>query len=256
MTDVLDIESNEKLREIQKILLFRNDISPFLVHLTRDTDKVARLNLESILDSKSLKYGPEPFSDAIYGFDPVNLTPAIKLNFFSAISFTETPLSEIHNLLDIAYRKIQLKPYGLVFFKPKLKAKGVSPVIYVNNMNGDMDDVVRAMCGLVYTQSAAAMRILPLVAVFGKFLRPIRGPYYEENIDFTWEREWRFVSGTNEFRFDHDDVFMGLCPHDEIPYFESRFSWLRFIDPKRNIKWYAEKLVEARKSSQLDYSVV
>jgi hypothetical protein len=255
LANTVDSKSSD-LREIDKILLFRNDISPFLVHLTRNTDNNARSNLESILTSRSLKYGPEPFSDGRYGFDPVNLTPAVKANFFSAVSFTETPLSEIHNLLDIACRQIELQPYGLVFIKANLKAKNVSPVIYVNNINGDKDDVVRALCSLIYSHSKAAMQILPFIAVFGKYFKPVRGPYYEESIDFTWEREWRFVSADHQFRFDQEDVFIGLCPKDEIMHFESKFKWLKFIDPQRNVKWYAEKLVRARKDSHLDYSVV
>jgi len=256
LANTLDIKKNGNLREIDKILMFRNDISPFLVHLTRDTGNIAKSNLESILTLQSLQYGPEPFSDARYGFDPYDLTPGVNLNFFSAVSFTETPLGEIHNLLDIACRQIDLQPYGLVFIKSNLKAKGVSPVIYINNINGDKDDVVRALCSLIYSHPAAAMQILPFIAVFGKYFTPVRGPYYEGSIDFTWEREWRFVSADHQFRFDPRDVFIGLCPHDEISYFESKFEWLKFIDPKRNVKWYAEKLVKARKESNLDYSVV
>jgi hypothetical protein len=256
LTDMFGIQGDSDLREIDKILLFRNDISPFLVHLTRDTDKFAKSNLESILDSQSLIYGPVPFSDARYGLDLSFLTPAVKLNFFSAISFTETPLPEIHNLLDIARRQTDLKPYGLVFIKSKLKSKGVSPVVYINNMNGDKDHVVRALCSLIHSDSQAAMQILPLIAIFGRYLKPVGGTYHEGDVDFTWEREWRFVSGDHKFKFDREDVFVGLCPHDEISFFESKFDWLSFIDPMRNVKWYAEKLVRARKESQLEYSVV
>lgn len=58
------------------------------------------------------------------------------------------------------------------------------------------------------------------------------------------------------FEFEREDVFMGLCPHGEISNFEDEFDWVEFIDPQRNMKWYAEKLVNARKKHSLQYSVV
>lgn len=247
---------SEDLRDIESILLFRNDISPFLVHLTRDTENVSRENLNSILDSMYLKYGVEPFSDASYGFSPYDLTPEIKSKFFSAISFTETPLAEIHNLLNIADRRVDLKPYGLVFIKARLKSKGVSPVIYINNKKGDKNEAIRALCTLIDTHPEEASEILPLVAVFGKYFRPVVGRARGDEIDFTWEREWRYTSKLQKFTFDQSDVFIGLCPNDEIKAFENKFKWLKFVDPMRNMKWYADKLVRARKQYDLQYSVV
>jgi len=45
-------------RDVEKILLFRNDISPFLSHLTKDIGvNTAKQNLESILLTKELNYG-------------------------------------------------------------------------------------------------------------------------------------------------------------------------------------------------------
>lgn len=252
----IKLKQSKELRDIDSILLFRNDISPFLTHLTRETDSKAHDNLESILRSHSLKYGAEPFSDASYGFSAYDLTPEIKLKYFSAISFTETPLGEIHNLIDIAYRQIELEPYGLVFIKNHLKAKGVSPAIYINNKKGDKDKVIRALCSLINSHPEEASEILPLVAVFGRFFRPVVGPSKDKEVDFSWEREWRFVSKEHEFKFENNDVFIGLCPHNEIRHFEETFDWLKFIDPTRNIKWYAEKLVKARKEANLQYSVV
>lgn len=75
-------------------------------------------------------------------------------------------------------------------------------------------------------------------------------------VDFTWEREWRHASSNKIFGFAIEDVFIGLCPHEEIDYFENRLPDLKFFDPRRNIKWYAEKLIKSRHRSGIDYSVV
>lgn len=110
-------------RDIETVLWFRDDISPFLVHLTRRTDKSAQENLVNILETKKLRYGDNDFSDAKFGYERDKTTNEIKTNYFSAASFTETPLNEIHNLFDISGRNIDLEPYGLVFLKDNLKKK-------------------------------------------------------------------------------------------------------------------------------------
>jgi hypothetical protein len=245
------------MRDVAKVLQLRYDISPFLMHLTRDTNgRSARRNLRSILRSMTLKYGTKPISDAKFRFSIYDLDNEKKLAYFSAVSFTETPLGEIHNLLEIGGRRIDLKPYGLVFLKERLKKKGVSPVIYINNMKGDKDKMVEALCSLIETHKRQASRILPLIAVFGKFLSPLGGSAQDREIDFTWEREWRYASRNRCFGFDQRDVFIGLCPDQEIGKFESQFGWVHFIDPRQNMKWYAESLLNAKKRSRLKYAVI
>jgi hypothetical protein len=243
-----------RLRDISKILELRNDLSPFLVHLTRDTEKgSAHDNLTAILKTRTLQYGEEPFSDARFGFSVDKV--ASKRFYFSAISFTETPLSEVHNLLEISGRSKQLQPYGLVFLKDNLKEKGVSPVFYINNLAGDKDGLVEVLCGLIRRHRVEAAQILPYIAVFGRKLNPKGGTPRGGKIDFTWEREWRYTSKDENFRFDKTDVFVGLCPHDEIQTFEKTIRWLKFIDPVRNMKWYAEKLLSRRRRLGRKFSV-
>jgi hypothetical protein len=158
--------------------------------------------------------------------------------------------------LEIWGRKIHLQPYGVVFVKERLKKKGVSPVFYVNNMKGDKDCVMTALCSLARNYPKEATQILPHVAFFGKALQPAGGTKRDGDIDFTWEREWRFASEDRQFQFDENDVFIGLCPHEQIRHFEEQFEWVKFIDPHRNMKWYAEKLIEARQRLDLKFSVV
>jgi hypothetical protein len=248
-------------RDIDSVLHFRDDISPFLVHLTKsDEDGTpASVILESILLSMQLIAGKKGISDARFGYDAKTLLNDSELErkYFAAVSFTETPLNEIHNLLEIASRRVNLEPYGLVFLKDSLSIKGVSPVIYLNNIQRDKDGLVRALCKLIKNNPNEAVQILPYIAIFGKRLAPAGGVSpYDDYLDFTWEREWRFASTTQTFNFEQDDVFIGLCPNDEIDYFEQKFRWLKFVDPRRNMKWYAERLIAARKRAELKHSVV
>jgi hypothetical protein len=201
----------------------------------------------------TLKYGTgHPISDASYGVEYFSLNTKTQLKYFSAVSFTETPLSEIHNLLKIKGRQVDLQPYGLVFLKERLKRKGVSPVFYINNTRGNKDKCIRALCSLMQTHKKEAAEILPFVSFFGKFLKPVYGgTTYRRSKDFMWEREWRYASAELRFKFNEKDVFIGLCPESQIARFESRFAWLKFIDPRRNMKWYAETLIEASKRARL-----
>jgi len=248
------------IREIEKVLWFRNDISPFLVHLTRKTSttNTAKKNLESILTTKELRYADNRISDAKFGISLDEITPEISKKYFSAVSFTETPLNEVHSLLDIAGRNIELKPYGLVFLKQKLMKKGVSPVVYINNFDGTKIKLIEALYTLTEAHSEQAKKILPYIAIFGKMLLPIGGTQgFRRSIDFTWEREWRYASDDLKFEFDYKDVFIGLCDDKDIETFETLTNGdIEFIDPQRNIKWYADKLVKARKKAKLPNSVV
>jgi len=245
------------VRGIQDILCFRSDISPFLIHLTRGNEiGTAVENLTSILEYHFLISLGNPISDARFAVSLRNTTHTDKVNLFSAVSFSETPLNEIHCLLEISSREVNLEPYGVVFLKDNLKRKGVSPVIYINNERGDKDSVVRALATLRNSHPDAARQLLPLISVFGRRLRPVGGTYLDRPVDFTWEREWRYAAASGLFNFEVADVFLGLCPHEQISNFERQFAPISFIDPQRNVKWYAKKLVRARQRLGLKYSVV
>ena len=108
------------MRDIEDILLFRDDISPFLAHLTKATAKVsASQTLEAILHQKLLIAGGGPVSDIRYGGNTKQFNAQQVSEFFCAVCFIETPLSEVHCLLDIDYRQLNLEPYGLVFLKDR-----------------------------------------------------------------------------------------------------------------------------------------
>jgi hypothetical protein len=248
-------------RLIDDILVFRSDISPFLVHLTRDVDnndsqRKAEDNLVNILQNRKLIPG-DFLLDARNGWSKYwELAEQEQLELFNAICFTETPLNEIHCLLEIIGRQMNLKPFGIVFLKDKLKHKNVSPVFYVNNWQGNNSDIFYELCKISDTN--IAKKILPLVSVFGKkVIQPgYRQPKDDKDVDFYWEREWRRPRIFGDFDFLEEDVFIGLCPHEKIGIFESRFSWLKFVDPMKNMKWYADKLIDAKRRCGLKYSVI
>jgi len=247
------------LRYVENVLLFRNDISPFLSHLTKDIgDKSAKSNLESILLTSELHYGINKVSDARFGLPREDITEEIAKNFFSAVCFTETPLNEIHNLIDINHSQVNLQPYGLVFIKDKLMKSNVSPVLYINNSDKKKIKLVEQLCLMIGKEPEQARKILPYISVFGYKLLPIVGTGGKhEKIDFKWEREWRYASENYSFQFDFSDVFMGMCEHQHIDYFETLTNnEILFFDPRRNIKWYADKLVKARKDKKIRNSVV
>jgi len=246
-------------RDIKEILQFRTDISPFLVHLTRTRNGADAKNiLMKILEERKLKQsGDEKISDARFGIDDRKIDSNEKKDLFSAICFSETPLNEIHSLLDIKGRQVKLEPYGLVFLKDQLVKKNVSPVFYINNEPNDKNKVLEALLSLRKYYSSEANCIIPLIAVFGqKVTAPNANKNQNGKINFSWEREWRYPHINGDLDFNEKDVFIGLCPNDEISDFETRFSPIAFVDPIRNMKYYAMKLIKARDRLTLKCSVV
>jgi hypothetical protein len=227
----------------------RLDLSPFLIHLTRRHEGVssAKESLQSIIRSNTLWPGIrllqiEPaLSDARYAVKQSMLTKEQKRRLFGFISFTEAPLQEVYKLCLIRDgRKKKLERYGLVFLKDWLMRLGASPVIYINNERGDKNEVLRCLADhLIRENLKGAEQILPLVAVFGKYLKPIDGGAQKKGrLDFTWEREWRLpYSESPILSLEEDKIFVGLCPDTEINEFEELLPSVPFIDP-RNPKNY------------------
>lgn len=216
----------------------------------------------SILRSSALRPGPTEVSDARFGGYTKNMTDEDKRKFFSAVCFTETPLNEIHTLLEIMYRQVNLEPWGLVFMREELQKRGVAPVFYLNNERGDMGDALEALFQLKDSYPQVASRLLPMVSLFGK---KVKAKFAKEDptgeLDWRWEREWRYPSCEGELSFASADVFIGLCPHDEIDEMEATASkvglnGVQFVDPHRNMKWYATKLIQARQRLDIKNSVV
>lgn len=252
------------MRNSKDILQFRSDFSPFLVHLTRQSENSGNPASEIfklILESEKLIAGDDPVSLASFGikYQELKDNREKNRNYFNAVCLTETPLNEIHCLLDIRGRKVQLEPYGLVFLRDSLEKKGVSPVIYLNNHLNDKTCVIRGLCKLIDSDESVAKEILPLISVFGNQVLPYSNSLDQDpkgSIDFRWEREWRYPAVKGVLSFDSEDIFIGLCPHDEIDQFEKIYPKIKFMDPRRNMKWYSSKLIEARQRIDIEHSVL
>jgi hypothetical protein len=243
-------------RQIDDVLLFRTDISPFLAHLTKTAgDSSAETVLRVILDSGQLLAGSGEISDVKYGGNNLQMSVEQRKAFFGAICFTETPLSEVYCLLDLASRRINLEPYGLLFVKERIRNKGASPVYYLNNYPADKHPVAQALFSLTATHEAAAKELLPLFSVTGPFLSP-PGQARKGKQEFSWEREWRYPASKGPLAFGQDDVFIGLCPAERIADMELAYPWLKFVDPRLNQKLYAQKLIQSRDRIGLKHSVV
>lgn len=184
-------------RNISDILLFRQDFSPFLVHLTRKgSDGTASETLAKILKESKLRPGTERVSDATFGGSMKGIKRDEQRDLFCATCFTETPLSEVHCLLDIDKRTIDLEPYGLVFLKRKLELRGVASVLYLNNLDGSQQAVLEALFKLRQSDPDAAKRLLPLISIFGKRVVAPGATLTTGRQDWRWEREWRRPFGS------------------------------------------------------------
>lgn len=213
--------------------------------------------LKKILRSKCLKCGNTLASSARYGIKTIGMSDDDQRRYFSAICFTETPIGEIHCLLDIANRQVNLEPYGLVFLKERLIERyDVSPVMYFNNLKRQADENIKALCTLISSHPKQAEKILPLVSTFGLMVTSPGAAQRQKSMDFYWEREWRQPSSYGDLRFRKMDVFIGLCPDDEVREFERLYPDVGFIDPRLNTKWYATKLTESLDRLSLPHSIV
>lgn len=244
-------------RRIADVLHFRDDISPFLIHFTKRTDqRPASEVLEGILREQLLKPGAMAVSDVRYGGDIRQLTGEVKQRRFGATCFSETPISQAHCLLEIEGRQVNLEPFGMAFVKERLERRGVSPALYLNNIEAEADAIARALFRLSELDEEAANRLLPLFAVFGQKLQsPNARARPPGNSDWRWEREWRLPAARGPLAFTPADVFVGFCPDEEIERFESIYE-TPFIDPRRPMEWYATKLIRRRRELGLTYSVV
>ncbi len=173
----------------------REDISRFVVHLTRDDTAdftkggaTAEDNLRSILRERRIL---ALRAHCLHAQRLAEVPKALRKSFRVAC-FTEVPLNQIHLLTgSIPGRRICLEAYGVVFLKSDLIRAAAQPAVYVNSYNGNrtVRDGVDALFQAAVAKKfvGRAWRLLPFVNAM------------HEKYDFTWEREWR-VQGDFSFR--------------------------------------------------------
>lgn len=227
----------------------REDLSRFLVHLTRDyNDKRAYSNLISILRDKTI-YARNAHCLVMHKIKKMGFTPVLQREF-NTVCFTETPLTQIQQLLAIdEERKIELKPYGLIFWKDDLFERGASPAVYINAKGTSVNKFLLDEFHKIFER----------ITTLKKFKKS-KAEHYENIVhyyslvnvvkdshDFMWEREWRHHGN---FRFKYEDIvaiiannpdgFEKVCKRQFKP---KVFEYIRKL-PIINPNWSCEELIE------------
>jgi hypothetical protein len=226
----------------------RDDMSPFVVHLTRDYDGDSAIsNLVSMLDDKVI-YART--AHCLFNHLIEKFKPSLQEEF-KTVCFTETPLTQIERLVTkVPGKKIELEPYGLVFQKETVLEKGASPAIYINAKGVPRRDYLVRQFRQHFANADG------LVAFKKKYpddYEAIIWHYSLMNVmraghDFAWEREWRFKG---DFEFKYFDLVAIIAPAPGS--FDTRckkdlsarkYSYIKRV-PIISAKWRYSDIVEA-----------
>jgi hypothetical protein len=203
--------------DIEALLQRRTDLSTFLVHLTRDTTKyTARENLVRLLEAGEIR-ARTAFGMATEFDEQLKDTAATQ----RVVCFSETPLEHTWMMVrEIAGRKHQFQPYGLVFTKSYARERGCNPVWYLDITAGHdwltvpIGSLVRA--AEIASQDDKGTLDIALLAQQDIFrLTPFleqMGKPADIRKEFWWEREWRHAG---PFVFRPRKVVAVLAPEDE-----------------------------------------
>ncbi len=186
----------------------REDVSRFIVHLTRDDRKTfkngstARDNLISILKARKLLATK---AHCLHNTKIAHL-PEKHRKRLAVVCFTEVPLNQLHLIVrEIPGRNTCLAPYGVVFTKDFIAKTGGQPAIYINSYNQNL--WLREAVDELFKQSQKDEEFDGKLWRFLPFLNA-----KHEKYDFSWEREWR-VRGN--FNFTLDDIACVVLPEDD-----------------------------------------
>ena len=203
----------------------RDDLSRFLVHLTRDYEfSTAEQNLVSILDNRRIEARNSHclFSPLI---STIGFSKKLKKEF-QTVCFTEAPLNQLQHLTqDIPKRKIKLKPYGIVFWKDILLDAGANPAMYVNSRADGLREFLLNQFREHFTDRKSYRS---LRRDYGDEADSIIRYYaminiISEKFDFSWEREWRFKG---DLRFKFEQIVAIVVP-DPDKFYEKNIPMLR-----------------------------
>ncbi len=192
----------------------RDDLSRFLVHLTRDyCDSTAEDNLFEMLRQKRIKA-----RNAHCLFAPkiskIGFSEVLKKQF-NTVCFTETPLNQLRHLAqEIPGRKIELCPYGLVFWKANMLEAGANPAVYINSKAKGLRELLLKQFDEHFKE---LRQYRQFKSEFGNDADAIIRYYaliniISDRVDFSWEREWR-VKG--DFSFTFDRLVAIIAPNPE-----------------------------------------
>jgi hypothetical protein len=172
----------------------REDLSPYLVHLTRD----------------NTNHFPKTGMDASHTFNEIWNTRSIKARRvlcmhrdlirqeppdiqakFRVACFTAAPLSQIKHFVGVYRRDYRFQVYGFIVKKETLLMKGASPALYINQYGGFS---LRAWADRMY-EMAKKTNFTGLLWQGIPFMNSVH-----RGNDFEWEREWK-VRGNVTFSY-------------------------------------------------------
>ena len=222
-------------QQIRDVLNRRDDLSTFVVHLTRSQDGVsAKERLRAMLDEGEILAMTAMgwASDQDDPDDPAKQTQRV-------VCFSETPLQHIYSLVaDIEGRQVKLEPYGFAMTKMSARRLGINPVWYVD-MTPGRDWVLSPALNEMKQQAVAtgAFHEQPAARVF-PFFEPM-GTWPTRQREFWWEREWRHVGKV--YLPSRLKGMLVLCPEDEIDEFQALTGrkYRVCIDPR----WGLEQII-------------
>lgn len=207
----------------------REDISRYMVHLTRDdTDQnggPARDNFLGILASETIAaYRPHCLH--------ASQLPDVHRKKFNVACFTECPLSQIQHMVGwMPGRKIQLEPFGFVFRREFLMERNAQPVTYINTYGDDKgvreayDAIFETALKMKFTGSK--WKVLPFLSAM------------HERYDFGWEREWRH---RGPLSFEISDIVCAVVPDDVDLEIKKKLAHLAI--PMYSPGWNVERLID------------
>ncbi len=206
------------------ILNRRSDLSTFVVHLCREQEtKTAREAIKEILGAAQpvIKAGKGSGIFASNDWD----------GHTKAVCFTEMPLEHIYSFASpMRGRQYNFKRYGVMFSKDFALKKGVGPIWYMNGF-ADQPKLIPALYQLANTLNDEQKKLFQEILPFLDQWDPAR--------NFYWEREWRHKG---DFYFSRQDVVLGICPSNDINFFEQDFPPIRFFDPAEGLDKVIAKL--------------
>jgi hypothetical protein len=226
-------------RTIEEVRALRGDLSTWLVHLTKGNffpmQNGGRPRWFSPKDCliNILKTNRLVAVGAIGQFNYKNWYSSVQPADLKAISFTETPISEVFLFVAIKNKPLKFSSYGLVFNRDEMALPPIfaAPVMYFSQPNGN-NHFLRTFSKLEQKHYSEYKDILYLFDKFGK-------TYSGGDYNFMWEREWRIKGDLADVK---KHVKFCLCPESEIDFFEKTFAGITFVDPFFNPRQIEKRL--------------
>jgi hypothetical protein len=219
----------------------REDISRFLIHLTRDDRAswgsgggTAYDNLLAILtQAKVDAFRPHCLHNK--RLDELSL---IDQERFFVSCFTEVPLTQIHLLTqEVKGRRFRFEPYGVVFRKASLIEKGAQPALYINQHGSNL--ALREAADELFDDSVKS-------AFVGKAWKML--PYLNvmhSGYDFSWEREWRVLGSLKLTRKNVVALILPEGDQSDLKVFSAKYG-IPVLSPG----WTYDRIVEEFASQQ------